>query len=147
MTSQRLKIFEHLQKAENHPTAEMVYKQVLKDLPSITLATVYRNLNLLAEQGEILRFEIDEIYRYDGKTALHQHGLCRKCGRIVDIFHKEVSDYALKRITSARFEGFKADSVSIMFRGYCQRCMKDEQSGLMRQREEKEKIQHGGFTK
>ncbi len=126
MTSQRLKILQHLRDAENHPTAEMVYREISKELPSITLATVYRNLNLLAEDGELLRLEVGDVFRYDGRTMLHQHGVCKNCGRIVDIFRKGMSENALRRANRARSDGFRADSVSIMFSGYCKQCIRGE---------------------
>lgn len=123
MTNQRIKILNYLKSVKTHPTAEIVYNAVKKELPTITLATVYRNLNLLAEKGEILRFEINGEYRYDACTDFHQHGVCKKCGKIVDSFQKEISKYALSKFKSKDFD---ADEVCIMFKGICKKCKEVE---------------------
>lgn len=119
MTTQRIKIQDYLRSVKTHPSAEAVYNAMKKELPSITLATVYRNLNLLAEQSNILRFKINNEYHYDGDICHHQHCLCTKCGKIIDSFRKEISDFALKKIKS---KDFKADCVCIIFKGKCKKC-------------------------
>jgi len=119
MTNQKLKIMEHLENIKTHPTAEMVYHAVSKELPAISLATVYRNLNLLAEQGRILRLEINCEYHYDGFCDSHQHLVCTNCGKIMDLGQKEISDYAMKKIISNDFE---LKSVRIIFYGVCKNC-------------------------
>ena len=124
LTAQRIKVLDYLNRVKRHPTADMVYKEVVKELPSITLATVYRNLNLLAERGDILRLRISNEYRYDGDTSTHQHCVCRKCGGILDIFQKEISQYALKKFSC---KGFDPDSLSIIFYGTCKNCKKTAQ--------------------
>lgn len=119
LTNQRIKILNYLKSVENHPNAEMVYNAVKKELPAITLATVYRNLNLLAEHGDILMFKVNNEYNYDGDTCCHQHCICTKCGNVIDSFQKEISDYALKKIKS---KDFKAECVCIIFKGKCKKC-------------------------
>jgi len=121
MTSQRIKILDYLRSVKTHPTAEMVHKEVLKSLPAITLATVYRNLNLLAEQGVILRLEVNKEYRYDGDSCCHHHLICRKCEKIIDIEDSSLTGSALKTIDRKIFD---PDSVRIMFYGICADCKK-----------------------
>ncbi|MFC2136062.1 Fur family transcriptional regulator [Bacteroidota bacterium] len=118
-TNQRLKIMSYLKSVYSHPTAETVFNHVKKELPQITLATVYRNLNLLSDQGLILRLEIDKEYHYDAFTEKHQHGVCENCGKIMDLKQPEITDYALKTLKS---KTFKADTAMIMFRGLCTKC-------------------------
>ena len=120
-TNQRLKIIERLKSVKIHPTAEAVYERVRKELPAISLATVYRNLNRMAENGEILKLEIGNEFHFDGDMCMHQHCVCKKCGRIIDVFQKELSEYAMKK---ADVKGFKPDCVNIIFRGYCNNCKK-----------------------
>ena len=115
-TTQRIKIFEHLQNVKTHPTAEMVYKAIRKDLPAISLATVYRNLHLLADEGKILRLKIKNEYHFDGDICNHQHCVCRKCGKITDVFQKEISEYVLKKMKT---KDFKPTCVNIIYSGYC----------------------------
>jgi Fe2+ or Zn2+ uptake regulation protein len=118
-TSQRIKIVEYLKEVKTHPTAEAVYLEVKKELPAITLATVYRNLNLLADQGEVLRLEINKEYHFDGDVSNHQHCVCVNCGRIIDIFQKEVSKYVLDKIKT---KNFTQSSVTIIINGLCKEC-------------------------
>ena len=115
MTNQRLRIMEYLKKAHHHPTAEQVYTQVKRELPHITLSTVYRNLNLLADTGQIERLELNGEYRYDAQGA-HLHFLCRKCNRIHDLHMPEVLAYAMKKAPG------NANGVTIIYRGLCKRC-------------------------
>jgi len=136
MTCQRLKIIEYLRKVKKHPTAEMVYKEVLKELPTITLATVYRNLNLLAEKGEITRFKVNEVYRFDGETCEHQHAICKGCGNIIDINDMEITEFAMNKIRSSEF---KADCVNIIYRGYCKECKRVANIGCKKKSGKKKK--------
>jgi Fur family transcriptional regulator, peroxide stress response regulator len=119
MTSQRIKILHYLKNVHTHPTAEMIFQEVKKDLPAITLATVYRNLHLLAEQGTISQMEVNKEYRYDANTCYHQHGICDECGKIVDFHQEELSQHLLDNIKT---EEFKPECVSITFTGLCKKC-------------------------
>jgi len=119
MTNQRLKILEYLGGVKTHPIAETVYKAVKKDLPSITLATVYRNLNFLAEQGKILRIEVNGICHFDADTSFHQHAVCKKCGKIIDLYRHSKVQETLKKI---RIKGFKPESVCVIIYGTCNKC-------------------------
>ena len=118
-TIQKIKILEYLKSVKTHPTAETVYNAVRKEIPTITLATVYRNLNLMAVNGEILKLEINNEFRFDGEICGHQHCICKKCGKIIDAFHEEINKYALKKIGTKKF---KPTCVSVMFKGYCKDC-------------------------
>lgn len=118
-TPQKIKILEHLKSVKNHPTAETVYKEVMKSLPNISLATVYRNLNRMVESGEILKIEINNEAHFDGDVCDHQHAICNKCGKIFDIFETEVSEYALKSLKS---NDFTPSCVTIIYKGICNKC-------------------------
>jgi len=120
-TKQRELILEYLKSVKTHPTAEIVFQQIKNNCPNITLATVYRNLNLLADEGEILKLEINKEYRYDADNSSHQHGICKKCGHIFDFFQYEISRYALKKL---KHDNFKPKTVVIIFSGECEDCSK-----------------------
>jgi len=126
MTSQRLKILEYLKSVKTHPTAEVVYRHVKKDLPAITLATVYRNLNLLAEQGEILKLEINGEFHFDADICCHQHCVCKKCGKIMDMFNKDISNYIKNKLKT---RGFYPDCVNVMLKGLCKKCKGGDKNG------------------
>jgi Fe2+ or Zn2+ uptake regulation protein len=114
LTIQKLKILEYLKKVKTHPNAEDVYKNVKKEIPTITLATVYRNLNSLFEDGIILRLEINHEYRYDAHMKGHLHFLCKKSGKIFDIDDKETQEYLLSKLDINKFE---PESVCVIFKG------------------------------
>jgi len=118
-TNQRMKILDYLRRAKTHPTAETVYEDVRKDLPAISLGTVYRNLNLLADEGEILRFKVGNEFHFDGDICNHQHCICTKCGKIMDCFKEDISRYAMKNI---KMNNFSPSCVTIIFKGLCKDC-------------------------
>ena len=71
----------------DHPTADMIYQSARDIEPNISLGTVYRNLKLLADEGEIITLETeDKRLHYDGDISRHSHFICSKCGRIIDLF-------------------------------------------------------------
>ena len=86
LTTQRQIILEELGKVTSHPTANEVYDMVRKRLPRIGLGTVYRNLELMAESGIILKLEVGGTQkRFDATVENHYHIRCRTCGRVDDI--------------------------------------------------------------
>ena len=117
-TKQRKAIFSVLQGNTCHPTAEEVYRQVKRALPRVSLATVYRNLKLLAQEGLILELVFpDEPNRYDPCTEAHHHFRCDRCGRICDIDAGDV------RINQAvEHKGFTVRTQQIFFYGICPEC-------------------------
>ena len=83
---QREAILLYLRSTKSHPTAENVYTEIRKEFPKISLGTVYRNLNLLVDQGEILRLNCgDGVEHFDAKTEPHNHFACRTCGAVIDL--------------------------------------------------------------
>ncbi len=117
-TPQRDIVREAMHENYNHPTAEEIFEKIHQEHPSISFATVYRNLNLLAEQGEILRLHMPEgPDHYDCTTSPHYHFLCRKCNRIqdTDIPFTEDFDHICP-------EGCTAETHVLTLIGLCQHC-------------------------
>ncbi|WP_461570111.1 Fur family transcriptional regulator [Thermincola ferriacetica] len=86
MTKQKRIILEILRNTDCHPSADWVYEQAKKVIPDISLGTVYRNLNVLKELGEILELNYGSTYsRYDGKANNHYHFVCENCNKLVDV--------------------------------------------------------------
>ena len=86
MTSQRKLILEELMHCKEHPSADSIYVKVREYLPNISLGTVYRNLEIMANQGMIIKIETpDGQKRFDFNTKPHPHFRCEKCGKIEDI--------------------------------------------------------------
>ncbi len=85
-TTQRRVILEELAKLKTHPTANEIYEIVRKRLPRISLGTVYRNLEILSEQGVIRKLEMAGTQkRFDGTVENHYHVRCTLCGRVDDV--------------------------------------------------------------
>lgn len=86
LTTQRQIILEELAKVTSHPTANEVYDMVRRRLPRIGLGTVYRNLELMAESGLILKLEVGGTQkRFDATVSPHYHIRCIECGKVDDI--------------------------------------------------------------
>ena len=85
MTRQRRVILKELRRLNNHPSADELYERVRTHLPRISLGTVYRNLEILTELGEIQTLELSgSLKRFDGIPKKHYHIRCVNCGRVDD---------------------------------------------------------------
>ena len=84
-TRQRMVILEELRRHNNHPSADELYERVRRQLPRISLGTVYRNLEVLSQLGEIQKLELSgSLKRYDGVCGKHYHIRCVQCDRVED---------------------------------------------------------------
>jgi len=118
---QRESIKQYLATTYDHPTADMVYLHVKEEFPNISLGTVYRNLNLLADMGEAIKIATPNGGdRFDGRTNPHNHFLCTKCGKIIDLDMEDISHI---NETAAKNFGGIIESHSIIFYGTCADCI------------------------
>ncbi len=118
---QREAVLACLRSTKAHPTAEQVYQKVREDFPKISLGTVYRNLNLLADCGEIIRINCgDGVEHFDATTEPHNHFICRNCGNVRDL--ELPSDSDLDARADAVFPG-KIEGHEIYFYGKCENCL------------------------
>lgn len=121
-SKQRDSIKKFLESRKDHPTAETVYVNVRKSFPNISLGTVYRNLTLLADIGEIARIRVgDGVDHFDAITIPHYHFLCRECGSVIDLDTEE--EDALTEIQTRNFGGH-IEGHSTYFFGKCESCLK-----------------------
>jgi Fur family ferric uptake transcriptional regulator len=119
MTNQRRVILEELRKVDTHPTVDELYTIVKARMPHISLGTVYRNLDLLTETGEVLKLDsAGSMRRYDGRTEPHRHVRCRVCGRVGDIFDAEDAPSH----SNVSVPGFTVTAVRIEYDGICDEC-------------------------
>jgi Fur family peroxide stress response transcriptional regulator len=126
-SKQRAAIKTYLMSTKEHPTADMVYFYVRNEFPSISLGTVYRNLNLLAELGEAVKITTEEGGdRFDGNVEPHYHVVCTSCGKVEDIELSTEHVEELYSIIEKTYEG-KILSHNLMFRGQCKDCLKDKE--------------------
>ncbi len=121
-TRQKQVIINVLRSTTSHPGAEWVYSEVRKEIPNISLGTVYRNLRQLKESGDILELNCSEnITRFDGDTREHYHFVCDRCGRVFDI--QETPDKAIEERV-ARQTGFKVTRHHLELHGLCLDCQR-----------------------
>lgn len=121
---QRESIKHFLMTTTKHPTADEVYIHVKQDFPNISLGTVYRNLNLLTNIGEAVKISTpDGGDRFDGRTEPHNHFLCTKCGRLLDLELDMKSIEEVNHLAAENFNG-RIDSSSTLFYGECSDCIK-----------------------
>lgn len=122
-TIQKEVIAKIVKEACNHPTAEMVLTEAKKQIPDISLGTVYRILKDMASNGEIREVACkDAPSRFDKTTMNHGHFQCVKCGAVEDVFinldkiDKSIVDFGEKEVLESQ----------IYFRGICENCSKCE---------------------
>lgn len=119
---QRQSIKDYLMSTKEHPTADMVYSHVREEYPSISLGTVYRNLNFLVSQGEAIRLTCgDGSEHYDGNTTKHYHLLCSGCNRVVDLMMDPLDH--IDTLAAVNFDGI-IEGHTVLFRGKCPECAK-----------------------
>jgi Fur family ferric uptake transcriptional regulator len=120
MTRQRKVILEELCKVNTHPSADELYEMVRKRLPRISLGTVYRNLEILSESGDIQKLEPGcSLKRFDGNPAEHCHVRCVSCNRIVDAPMAPDLDIDLEQLNST---DFKIIGHKLEYLGMCPQC-------------------------
>ena len=119
---QREEIFETLKENVVHPSAEYIYEVLKKTDNKISLATVYRNLNKLAQCGKIKKIDgLEEKAHFDHNTFEHYHFICEKCGKIYDVANHIAPEIIAKTQEATGFEIKKHD---VVFQGICLECKK-----------------------
>lgn len=119
-SKQRELILNAVLKNRIHPTAENVYRLLKEDYPELSLGTVYRNLNYLAENNMLKKINVpDGSDRFDGTLARHQHLICRNCGKVSDI---NVDELAKIKDSIKKTNGFEIDIDTLAFEGICDEC-------------------------
>ena len=117
-TKQKRIILEYLRSVKNHPTAEDIFEGVKRKFPSISLATVYRNLESFCEQGLVLEIDGD-VRRFDGDISDHQHFICDKCGKAFDLFE---SEFKMKNVSEHCKDIGSVRDYRVYFYGVCDKC-------------------------
>ena len=114
---QRIKIFEYLYTNKNHPTVDMIYKELVNEIPTLSKTTVYNTLKLFSEKSIILLINIEENeLRFDADTSDHGHFKCTKCGNIMD-FEVDLSELNMHNI-----EKYEIDETHLYLKGVCDKC-------------------------
>lgn len=120
-SKKRQAILDAIRSTDSHPGAEWIYSRLKSDYPSLSLATVYRNLRSFADEGEISCVgTVQGSERYDRNTKPHAHLVCEACGAVIDLEGIDVSaDYA----EAERESGGRVHTHSLTFTGLCGNCV------------------------
>ena len=120
VTPQRQLLFRLLHGNAAHPTAETLYELASREMPGISLRTVYQTLSDLASMGELNQIDLGTgASRFDPNIDDHHHVVCDVCGDVRDVY---VAD--TEKMTVSGLDGFAVHSTRIVFSGECPRCEK-----------------------
>jgi Fur family peroxide stress response transcriptional regulator len=120
-SKKRNAILELIQSVESHPGARWVYERLKPQIPGLSLGTVYRNLNIFREQGDVLSVGVvNGEERFDGRTEPHPHFICETCGAVIDLGGKNQPE--INAIISAKIPGCVIDKRKTVFYGLCKAC-------------------------
>lgn len=126
ITPQRLAVIEYLKKGPGHFTANDVYKEIKKTIPTITLATVYNILKAFADVRCINSFDVDGTTWFENEVELHANLMCKVCGNIVDVkIDKGKLLDLLRENSDADFE-----NITLFVRGVCPDCKAKEKQEM-----------------
>ena len=121
---QREAILQFLMTRKDHPTADAVYANIRKEFPNISLGTVYRNLTLLSDRGQLLRLHLgDGVDHFDADTSPHYHFVCERCQAVLDLEMPDID--SIDKLAGANFAG-KIKGHCTHFYGLCPACVKAE---------------------
>lgn len=125
ITAQRIAILKQLEGRTDHPSADMLYKELAVDYPTMSVATVYSTAQLLADAGLIKILSIDDkrVY-FDPTTSTHGHFLCRKCGKLVNLDIDEEGFF--KSASTAQNSIAQIDNAEVFLYGLCTDCFSEK---------------------
>ena len=122
---QRERIFRAVSERCDHPTANMVYEQLKLEMPRLSLGTVYRNLNQLADAGRLKKIPLaDGSCRFDKTRESHSHIVCDECGAVADV---HLPSFETLERTIVSETGYELRSYDVVLRGVCEACRKRAQ--------------------
>lgn len=115
-------ILAYLQQTDEHPSAEMVYTHLKPEFPDLSLGTVYRNLSMFKDKGEIVSIgAVGGVERFDGNTDPHVHFICTDCRTVADLPQVAVPEALNNQVTSQT--GGKINMCQLTFVGQCKNCV------------------------
>ncbi len=123
MTPQRMALVRLVAASQDHPSAAQLYEQIQVQFPSMSLATVYKTLDLLKELGEVFEISLRDDSHFDGSRPFpHPHLICTNCQKIVD----GELDTPVRRLVAEmqQFSGFQITRHQLNFYGLCPDCQK-----------------------
>lgn len=120
VTPQRLAVYNVLKNTKEHPSVDSIYNKLQPMFPTMSLATVYKSLEVFKSLGLVQEINVGEgSFRYDANAKQHPHIICLKCGRVDDVDHKDF--FNLKEPVETK-TGYKLIRQQLYFYGYCPKC-------------------------
>ncbi|MBO7213871.1 MAG: transcriptional repressor [Clostridia bacterium] len=119
MSKQRVVVYNAVLNSSDHPTADVVLARCKEQMPSINIATVYRNLNALIKEGVIQKVMVDGGDRFDKTLGAHAHFQCKVCNAVVDIDGVDLSCLNSSGFTNDN----RVDEIDVTFKGVCHNCL------------------------
>ncbi len=118
VTIQRMAILEFLENTKIHPSAEMVFNEIKKKYPRVTLSTIYNTLETFVENNIINKvFTLEGKARYDGATEQHHHFYDKTSGEIIDIYDEELNKIIQEYIENKKLKNIEIDEYQVDFIG------------------------------
>ena len=115
----RDRILEYLRSTKAHPSAETIYNALKPTMPTLSLKTVYTNLNFFEEHGQAIRVaNVNGVERYDANCEDHVHFVCDECGTVIDIMDADIK----KAKKACQVGQAKIKSIQIVLHGTCESC-------------------------
>lgn len=119
-TPQRIAVYSVLAQTKAHPSAEMIFSTLRPKYPAMSLATVYKTIDILLAIGVIQMLNVGEdSFRYDSNTKTHPHICCTKCGRVDDL--EEIDSLQFTE-AAARHSSYQITGQQFYFYGICPAC-------------------------
>ena len=116
-----------LRSSKEHPSAEALFHQIKPEIPDLSMATVYRNLNLFREQGMAISVAtVNGVERFDGNTDPHVHFICDDCSAVIDLEAMQVPDSLVA--TAESCSGGQITNYRLSFTGQCPTCLRKKET-------------------
>lgn len=116
----RIKVYQYLVENRNHPNADMIYRELSAEIPTLSKTTVYNTLSLFVEKGLVSLITIAENeMRYDADTSLHGHFRCHSCSTITDLRLRDST------LDFEDLDQYRVDESHLYFKGLCANCLSE----------------------
>jgi Fur family peroxide stress response transcriptional regulator len=118
VTIQRMAILEYLENTKTHPSAEMVYNEIKKKYPNVTISTIYNTLEIFVQKGIVEKiFTLQGKARYDAQLEKHHHFYDKENGEIIDIYDEGLNKLIEEYLQKKKFKNLKIETYHIDFTG------------------------------
>ncbi len=119
----RIKIYEYLMNNKSHPTADTIYTDIIKLIPTLSKTTIYNTLKTFTGKGLIRSITIeDNEVRFDQDTRVHGHFKCLKCGSLRDIMFNDAMNSCMTEFAASRKDEYSIVESHVYFKGLCKKC-------------------------